>query len=392
MEEEDITEVMIVGAGLGGLLTGAILSREGYKVTILERLNFIGGRFTSFDKDGVPIPTGAVHMIPCRWGPMKRTLIDRLGLPIDLIDIGRPAIIGKDGEQIELGASGATKLFIKSLLRFSYATRVMNSIYEFSMGLKGHEIPLRERVAFMLRAREYSHHVTPRGGTKTVIDALVKDIRDNNGIISINHEVESIRVVDSGFKTNARGNEFSSDIVVANCRPPALFSLLGDDSKKLGSGFRKRVEKNRPVPGIKVAVVCDHRVCPSSITFTPFLQVISGFSEPTVADPELAGGKHLLLSHQELRPGPVDEQINAAIEDFRRFIPDFDESCQVIATQVFRGVYPVNHASQGHDFAPVTAIPGLCIVGDGVKPKGHIMTEGVARSVEIAIDHILGGV
>jgi phytoene dehydrogenase-like protein len=146
------------------------------------------------------------------------------------------------------------------------------------------------------------------------------------------------------------------------------------------------------VPGIKLAFVCSHRVCPSSITFTPFLDVISGFSEPTIADPELAGrSRHLVLSHQELGSGPIGQQIDQAIGDFRRFIPDFDESCKIVSTHVYRGVYPVNHASQGQDFKPVTEVKGLYLVGDGVKPRGYIMTEGVAKSVEIAVDAITGG-
>ncbi|MHA2212596.1 MAG: phytoene desaturase family protein [Candidatus Thorarchaeota archaeon] len=389
-----MSRVTIVGAGLGGLMTGALLAKKGFDVTVFERMNFLGGRFTSFEKDGVPIPTGAVHMIPHRKGPMKQILLDRLNLPLRLIDAGRPAIINKNGDEIDLGGIDAAKLFLKSMLRFSSAKRIMDSIYEFSIGLKGSEIPLRDRIAFMRRISSFSHHVTPQGGVKSVIDALVKSIRENNGTIRINHEVTSIKPMDhGGFEVEVESEHCRSEYVVANCSPQVLFGLLGNEARQLGPSFAQRVADNKPVPGIKIAVVCNHRVCPSSITFTPFLGVISGFSEPTIADPELAGqGRHLILSHQELEAGPIGEQIEVAMEDFRRFIPDFDESCRIVSTHVYRGVHPVNHASQCQDFEPVTDIQGLYLVGDGVKPRGYIMTEGVAKSVEIAVEEIAGGI
>ena len=356
-------------------------------------MNFIGGRFTSFIKDDIPIPTGAVHMIPHRFGPMKRTLIDRLNLPIDLIDSGRPAIIDENGTQLELGGKEAVKLFLKSLFKSFRSSKIMDSIFEFSIGLKSSSIPLSHRIAFMKRIREFSHHVTPRGGVKTIIDALSEMIRSYENTISINQEViRIIRQSDGSFNLHTEKEQWNSDIVIANCRPELLPTLLGNQTGQLGSGFIKHARNNIPGPGIKIVLVCNHQVCPRSITFTPFLNAISGFSEPTIADPKLAGGKHhLILSHQQLFAGSVEEQINAALSDIRDFIPDFKDSCRIIATQVFQGVYPVNRAPQGHDFSCLTQIPNLYLVGDGVKPKGYIMTEGVARSVELVTEQILGG-
>lgn len=360
----------------------------GHEITILEKLGIIGGRFTSFDKDGVPIPTGAVHMIPHRFGPMKRILIDQLHLPIDLIDSGRPGVLTEDGECIELGSEDAVALFSKSLIGNRRASRIMNAIYEFSLGLRGDEIPLRERIAFLNCIRKYSHQVTPRGGVRTVIDALTEAIRSHEGTILLNHRATSIDLADGMFITHAADKSFESDLLVANCSPAVLYDLLGDACHHLGRNFKKQLDARRPVGGIKIAVVCSHQVFDHSIVFTPFLNIISGFSEPTVADSQMASGKHLILTHQEIRPGPLEPQIQTAFEDLRTVIPDYDQSCKTVAVQVFRDDYPVNHASQGRDLKPVTKIPSLYLVGDGVKPRGHIMTEGVARSVEIVMDHI----
>ena len=51
-------DVVIVGSGLGGLLCGAILSKEGYQVCVVEKNKAIGGNLRSFERDGVIFNTG----------------------------------------------------------------------------------------------------------------------------------------------------------------------------------------------------------------------------------------------------------------------------------------------------------------------------------------------
>jgi all-trans-retinol 13,14-reductase len=55
-------EIVIVGSGLGGLLCGAILSGEGYKVTVLERNKQIGGNLQTFSRDRHIFDSG-VHYV-----------------------------------------------------------------------------------------------------------------------------------------------------------------------------------------------------------------------------------------------------------------------------------------------------------------------------------------
>ena len=49
---------LIIGGGLGGLVTGALLTKEGYKVTVLEKNSIIGGGLQSFYRHDVEFPTG----------------------------------------------------------------------------------------------------------------------------------------------------------------------------------------------------------------------------------------------------------------------------------------------------------------------------------------------
>lgn len=56
------TDILIIGSGLGGLVCGAILSREGYKVTILEKNRQIGGCLQTYVRDRIIFDSG-VHYI-----------------------------------------------------------------------------------------------------------------------------------------------------------------------------------------------------------------------------------------------------------------------------------------------------------------------------------------
>lgn len=54
--------IVIIGGGLGGLFTGAFLSKEGYKVTVLEKHHTIGGGLHCFKRFGEIFETG-MHII-----------------------------------------------------------------------------------------------------------------------------------------------------------------------------------------------------------------------------------------------------------------------------------------------------------------------------------------
>ena len=54
--------VVIIGGGLGGLFTGAILAKEGVKVTVIEKNATVGGGLQSFTRFGEVFDTG-MHMV-----------------------------------------------------------------------------------------------------------------------------------------------------------------------------------------------------------------------------------------------------------------------------------------------------------------------------------------
>ena len=54
--------VVIIGGGIGGLFTGALLSREGYRVTVLEKNATAGGGLQTFTRGGLTFETG-MHIL-----------------------------------------------------------------------------------------------------------------------------------------------------------------------------------------------------------------------------------------------------------------------------------------------------------------------------------------
>ena len=57
-----MSSVVIIGGGLGGLFTGAILAKEGFHVRVLEKNSTIGGGLQTFRRMGQTFDTG-MHVI-----------------------------------------------------------------------------------------------------------------------------------------------------------------------------------------------------------------------------------------------------------------------------------------------------------------------------------------
>ena len=52
-------DVIVIGAGLGGLTTGALVAKEGLKTLVLEQSDIIGGCCSTFEVDGYKFDVGA---------------------------------------------------------------------------------------------------------------------------------------------------------------------------------------------------------------------------------------------------------------------------------------------------------------------------------------------
>ena len=71
---------IIIGGGIGGLVTGALLAKEGYQVTVLEKNAIIGGGLQTFKRNGVSFPTGMHIFGGFQEGGNLRKIFEYLGV------------------------------------------------------------------------------------------------------------------------------------------------------------------------------------------------------------------------------------------------------------------------------------------------------------------------
>src|SRR5215469_6957411 len=79
-------DVIVIGAGLGGLLTAAQFLRRGQRVAVIERLSHPGGRFTAKTFQGAQVSTGAVHMLPFGANGELAAMLRSLDVPHHIHD------------------------------------------------------------------------------------------------------------------------------------------------------------------------------------------------------------------------------------------------------------------------------------------------------------------
>ncbi|HVB72614.1 MAG TPA: FAD-dependent oxidoreductase [Ktedonobacteraceae bacterium] len=97
---ENNYDAIIIGAGLGGMLSAAQLLQRGKRVLIIERLPHCGGRFTAKTFQGVQVSTGAVHMIPFGSSGVLASMLQRLRVPHHFFDADVFASFHVRGKQI----------------------------------------------------------------------------------------------------------------------------------------------------------------------------------------------------------------------------------------------------------------------------------------------------
>ncbi len=409
--------VGIIGTGLGGLLAGASLVKNGHDVTIFEKLSYFGGRFTNFDKKGFGLSTGALHMIPhADKGPLG-TMLKELGTGVEIVYCkpeGYYRIDGRDYLQSELPGPFSLKdkariLTIVASLKFGAAPsdetfrewllkridnelvmQITDSFCGWGLSINADEISAREMIAITTNINKLRGPGVPVGGCMGVTGALVHQIEEGGGKIHYKMPASKIKIKDgkvTGLKS--KEEDFDFDIVISDIGPKETLKLAGEENFDQSSV--EEVEGINESYGIKMSIACKKPMLGHpGILFTPQANRIDGINEVTNADPSLAPeGMHLMMAHQRLDlDADTKHEIELGLADLRELFPDFDEHCEVLLIQTFKKGWPVNRSRSGESVSPISGVDGLYFVGDAVKPAGWIETEGVAAGVKLALDEI----
>jgi phytoene dehydrogenase-like protein len=191
-------------------------------------------------------------------------------------------------------------------------------------------------------------------------------------------------------KANGEEAVISAPLIVSDLGPRATDALLNNQRiTQAGVLKQKKPTEVHEAIGLKVHILSDVSFIPhKGIMYCLDTQRIAGMVQPTNSDPRLApAGKHLLISHQVIQSVDIEQEKALALADLRMLFGEaFDKHCRILTMSAYRGEWPVNRIAQGEDLAPCTAVQGLYMVGDAVKPAGYLMVEGVAQSVNTFLD------
>ncbi len=431
-------DVIIIGAGLGGLLSAAQLVQRGKRVAIVERLPHSGGRFTAKTFQGAQISTGAVHMVPFGSSGVLARMLRLLRVPHRFFDADVFGSFHVHGKQIRSrGLLGLYKVF--GPRQFFWFTRIgyfmflrrlpmgqrslpfdrwlerhidvkrnrelaafFACISRFALSLELHQVSTEEVIRTTKNMLRFGAPAIVEGGCGALTKELEQYVLERGGDVRLHYDVlqilqEDNQVVGVRVRDKAKNEEalFLAPLVVSDIGPRSTNALLHNrqiTQTEVLKQQERRTNDSEPACeaiGLKVHVLSNVSLIPhKGIMYCLDTQRIAGIVQATNFDPSLApAGKHLLISHQVIQSKDIEEEKRLALADLRMLFGEtFEQHCRVLTMSAYRGEWPVNRIAQGADVPSHTPVRGLYLVGDAVKPSGYLMVEGVAQSVNYFLD------
>ncbi len=407
---------VVIGSGIGGLLTSSFLAKNGYEVIVLEKAPYIGGRFTNLNYKGFGLSTGAFHMLPHGEDGPLAYLLKLLGANVTIVNSnpkGRILYEGKtfhyrdgwkylgwreraramklladvkrnklpSGEEAEMsgrewireriGDNEFVDLFIKSFL--GWADSVL-------------DVPAGELAREIKAALKWGGPGLVKGGCKAITGELARITEESGGKVLTRRRVVEIDPEEKKVIT-ADGDELNYDVLVSNIGIRETVELIGRDN--FDREYLKRVDALRPSEGIKynVALKSEPRIG-NTVVFTLDTERINGYNEPSSLSPELAPeGYTLVMLHHALQSKNVKAEQRKGIDDIYCIFLNLDEEGEILLIQTYLDGNPVNRVASGQTVEDFP-ISDVYIVGDAYKLPGGIEVEGIALGVMRTLERL----
>ena len=432
----DQYDVIVIGAGIGGLMTAAGLARAEKKVLVLEQLSFIGGKYTHLYYNDYAITTAA-------WtcpGPKSRIgrLCSKLEAPIKWVTIhdvksaGEHWVVTKDGRRFDStdeaqetlvgGVTGMAKVYrwIADMYdpRVSYPDDMTAREY-IELYFPGNEAYIKyvETIITYCFASQtvdtFSANETKRaivdaleqmevwgtavGGTAAIVKGLEQVILEHGGEIVTHTKVTSI-LLDNGKAVGVSlkdGREIKAGVVVHDAGMKRLLELVGEAN--LPEEYVKRLKG--AIPAVVAALILGLNRSllgeQHSLLHTMGWERTVNSYAPTFFDTHLAPpGKHMLDVFWVMQPPyNLKHELELVRGQLREVFPDFDQAVELQVPMFFSNGWTAEMAhrlgqSGDQRLDPVSPIPGLFLVGYdtiGYGMAGDIIPHGVEKALYLIL-------
>jgi phytoene dehydrogenase-like protein len=431
-------DVAIIGAGIGGLCTGALLSDQGYRVIVLERLSYLGGRCSTKQVKGYRIDLGVQMLLR---NPLE-DICDQVGVKLDLrypktlfsgirtkgqdyivsgensdelIDLilqteENPEKIKRAIERAVAWQEPEDNINVEDWFRqYTHNVETLARLQPFIAGTIGtniNEVSAAELFRFFRTSARGVESSEPFAGLP--MDGAIKPMKDlagaiiaRDGRVLSRTSVRRILVSDGIVKgVIVEGDEGKTQInaqaVVSSIPPRQLVAMAGTGN--FDPGYLRRVAEetvDRSTPITHIHIGCDRPLLePDGLLLTAHTRRLFQFYCPTHVMPEMAPpGKHIIIAAGMPRPcmEPISprRELELNVLDIRENLPGFDEHGEILMAMTFHKDWPMFGTWPGRGLPQKTPVENLYLVGDRALPPGWVASSGVARTAQIVSEDIM---
>jgi phytoene desaturase len=424
--DADHFDVVVIGAGVGGIAAATRLTLAGYRTLLAEALDRVGGRASTRDVRGFLLNTGALAIE--FDGPVPKLYHD-LGIELDLYvpPRRRDSVVLWGQRQINMGSGPIRwgRIALPAILRmittfprfrpksgqsttewfnrFTKNTAVhglLDNVLGGFFAATGADLPAESFVNYLIGGSGFKNLGYPPGGTIEVWKPLAEAIEARGSQVWLNSRVAGLVFDPNGRVTGAeieRGGEritVGADVVVSNAGPLSTVRIAG--AENLPDGYAESVEAATDGG----AIITVHFASQHPLVTWPALALAGKSRRLTYA------GNYTAPEHKRSMPGwflysaastprPARGEFNLEAEkamllaDVRDHFRGFDEHAMILAWDITAHDWPAQRAITGHDLPVETPIDNLWNVGDGVKLGADAGTAACVRTADEVVRQIV---